>query len=67
MPTLEVYVGEDQLFPAGAALGFYGDAGWDDPIGLGEFNGRTFVTDPGGAAQQFECSNCKLLATGSWS
>ena len=67
MPTLEVYVGEDQVLPAGAALGFYGDDGWNDPIGLGEFNGRTFVTDPGGASENFECNNCKLLATGSWS
>lgn len=67
MADLEVYVGEDQLLPAGAALGFYGGGGWDDPIALNQFNGRVFVTDPSGVTENFECNNCKLLATGSWS
>lgn len=67
MALISVWVSEDFELPEGSGLGFYGDAGFDDPVTLGQFQGRTFVTDASGAVQGFECNNTKLYAGGSFS
>lgn len=58
---INFYAGEnfdiDNL--AGSGLGFYGSAGFGTSIPVGEFNGRTFITDSTGTSQGPETDNCK--------
>ena len=65
--TISVWVSEDFDFPTASGLGFYGDLGFATPVALGEFQGRTFVTNPAGSVEGFECNNTKLCQTGGWS
>lgn len=59
MATLQIYTGEDTLLPSTSGLGFFGDDGFGSPIALGEYNGRTFVTNASGSSENFECNNNK--------
>jgi hypothetical protein len=63
MADLNLYVGEDQIVPNGSGIGFYGDDGFGDPIPIGDFNGRTFVTDASGTIHGFEANNNKRLSS----
>lgn len=68
MAEINVYIAEtDVKIDPGEALGFFGDDGFGDPINLGEYNGRTFITTPGGGTESEECDNCKLTVAGAWS
>jgi hypothetical protein len=67
MDSISVWVSEDFELPEGSGLSFYGDAGFDAPVPLGQFQGRTFMTDASGVWQGFECNNCKLYGGGSFS
>ncbi len=59
MAEIRLYVGEDQVLPSSSGLGFYGNNGFADPVAVGDFNGRTFVTNVGGDTEGFECNNNK--------
>lgn len=61
--SISIYVGEDQLLPSSSGLGFYGNDGFNAPILIGEYNGRTFVTNQSGTIQDFECNNNKKIST----
>ena len=63
MAQADIYLGEDFLLTAGLGVGFFGEAGFGAPIVVGEFNGRTFVTDASGATEGFEANNNKRLTT----
>ena len=68
MAEINIFIAEtDAKIETGQALGFFGDDGFGDPIDLGSYNGRTFITDPNGVSQSEECDNCKLTIAGSWS
>ena len=68
MAEINIYIAEtDTKIESGEALGFFGDDGFGDPIPLNEYNGRTFITVPGGGTQGTEGDNCKLTTIGSWS
>jgi hypothetical protein len=67
MAAISIWVSEDFELPEGSGLGFYGDAGFDAPVPLGQFQGRTFVTNSSGTVEGFECNNTKLYAGGSFS
>ncbi len=67
MPSIDIYVAETRTkISSSQALGFYGDDGFGDPIELGEYNGRTFLTNSAGTSQGIECDNCKLTGDGAW-
>lgn len=59
MATLELYAGEDTLVSTGYGLGFFGDDGFGTAVGVGDYNGHTFVTNASGTFQGFECNNNK--------
>jgi len=61
MAEIRLYAGEDQLLPSSSGLGFYGDSGFTDPVAVGSFNGRTFVTNVNGNVEGFECNNNKRI------
>lgn len=61
--SISIYVGEDQLLPSSSGLGFYGNDGFGAPILIGEYNGRTFVTNQNGIIEGFECNNNKKIST----
>jgi len=61
--SVSIYVGEDQLLISTSGLGFYGNARFNDPILIGEYNGRMFVTNSSGTVEGFECNNNKYLNT----
>lgn len=61
MASLSIYLGEDQLLPDGFGIGFFGDDGFGAPVLIGEFQGRTFVTDASGIVENFEVNNNKRL------
>jgi hypothetical protein len=64
MATLSVHTAEtDVTIGTGEALGFFGSDSFGDPIAIGEYNGRTFITTPSGTTQYEECDNCKYLNT----
>lgn len=52
----DVYIGTDE------SLGFFGPDGFGDPLSLGEFNGRTFITNSSGSVSYVECDNCKKVS-----
>lgn len=47
---------------SGSGLGFYGDAGFGASVRVGEYNGRTFITDSTGSTQGAEVSSVKYLS-----
>ena len=59
MPSLSLYAGEDTLVSVGSGLGFFGNNGFNAPVSIGSYNGRTFVTNSSGTVQGFECNNNK--------
>ncbi len=66
MATLSIFLGEDQILPTGSGIGFFGDGGFDFPIQIGEFNGRSFVTNTSGTLAGFEVNNIKYFAGPGW-
>jgi len=65
MATLNLYAGENTLLPTSSGLGFFGSSGFGSPIAIGEYNGRTFVTNDDGTVEGFECNNNKYLSPSS--
>ncbi len=64
MAQIDMHIAEtDVKIDTGEALGFFGPDGFADPLSLGEFNGRTFVTNPSGSTSFEECDNCKRVST----
>jgi len=50
---------------SGSGLGFYGDAGFGASVRVGEWQGRTFITNANGTTQGPEVDNVKYLNAGS--
>jgi hypothetical protein len=50
---------------AGSGLGFYGDAGFGASVKVGDWQGRTFITNGAGTTQGPEVDNVKYLNAGS--
>lgn len=50
---------EFSLMGPGSGLGFFGDDGFGDSVAVGEYQGRTYVTDGNGIIQGPECNNVK--------
>lgn len=50
---------------AGSGLGFYGDAGFGASVKVGDWQGRTFITNGAGTTQGPEVDNVKYLNLGS--
>lgn len=50
---------------AGSGQGFYGDDGFGASVRVGEYQGRTFITNGAGTTQGPECDNVKYLNGGS--
>jgi hypothetical protein len=50
---------------AGSGLGFFGDAGFGASVKVGEYQGRTFITNGAGTTQGPEADNVKYLNAGS--
>jgi len=68
MAEINIFVAEtDTKIESGEALGFFGDDGFGDPMGLNTYNGRSFIVSSDGSTPGAECDNCKLTTTGSWS
>jgi hypothetical protein len=64
MSEINVYYAEtDVKINTGEALGFFGSDGFGDPLSLGEYNGRTFVTTINGSTQYEECDNCRKTSS----
>ncbi len=64
MSEIDMYIAETDIkIDTGEALGFFGPAGFGDPLSLGEFNGRTFATTPNGATEYEECDNCRRISS----
>ena len=67
--SVDFYVGdgfgEYNLNLGGSGLGFYGDGGWGYSIEVGQYNGRTFVTDGNGVVHGGEGQNIKYFAPNS--
>lgn len=59
MATLDMYAGENTLVPTSYGLGFFGDDGFGAAVGIGVYNGHTFVTNASGTSENFECNNNK--------
>lgn len=62
MADLKLYAGEDTVIPVGFGLGFFGNDGFSTPVTVGEYQGRTFITNASGTSENFECNNNKYLA-----
>jgi hypothetical protein len=50
---------------AGSGLGFYGDLGFGASVQVGQYQGRTFITNSTGTVAGPECDNVKYLNAGS--
>ncbi len=50
---------------AGSGLGFYGDAGFGASVQVGQYQGRTYITNAAGTAQGPEVDNIKWSHPGS--
>lgn len=50
---------------SGSGLGFYGDSGFGASVRVGEWQGRTFITNSTGTSQGPEVDNVKYLNAGS--
>ncbi len=66
MATMTLYAGEDQILVSPSGVSFYGPGGFNQPIKLGEFNDRTFLTNAVGNVQGFEANNNKYFAGPGW-
>jgi len=60
--SLSIYVGEDQLLPSTSGIGFFGEDGFGSPVLIGEYQGRTFVTNSSGTIEGFECNNNRFVS-----
>lgn len=68
MATLSIYAGEDfniAAFDLGSGLGFYGDSGFGAVLTVGQWNGRTYITNAAGNVQGPEIDNVKYLDSAS--
>lgn len=64
MAEIKIYIAEtDVSIGVGETLGFFGPNSFGDPLSVGEFNGRTFITDVNGATQFVECDNCRKISS----
>lgn len=60
MASIEFYAGNNGIVNlAGSGLGFYGDNGFGYSIAVGNYNGRTYITDSTGTAMGPETTNAK--------
>lgn len=59
MATFNLYAGEDRLVQNTSGLGFFGNNGFGAPVVVGEYQGRTFVTNSIGTVEGIECNNNK--------
>jgi hypothetical protein len=61
--TISFWAGADiaVVDMAGSGLGFYGDAGFGASVQVGQWQGRTFITNANGTAQGPEVDNTKYL------
>lgn len=50
---------------SGSGLGFYGDSGFGASVRVGEWQGRTYITNGNGTTQGPEADNVKYLNAGS--
>jgi hypothetical protein len=64
-PTIGFYAGTDFNVNdlAGSGLGFFGDSGFGASVQVGQWQGRTFITNGNGTVQGPECDNCKYLSS----
>jgi len=67
MAQISIWGADDFEIPSASGLGFFGDAGFGQPVPLRSFPGHTFVVTPNGQNQGFEINNCKLYGGGSFS
>jgi len=61
MAELSLYAGEDQVVTESLGLGFFGDD-FGDPVAIGDFPSRTFVTNAAGDTFSFEANNNKKIS-----
>lgn len=64
MASLKFLVGGNEI-GAGSGLAFFGDEGFGRSVRVGEWQGRTYVSNGGGTAQGVEAPNTKYLNSGS--
>jgi hypothetical protein len=50
---------------SGSGIAFYGDSGFNASVRVGEYQGRTFISNSAGTTQGPECDNVKFLSAGS--
>jgi hypothetical protein len=60
MADISIWINNQTSLAVGSGIGFYGDSGFGSPVGIGSFQGRTFITDPSGLTNGIECNNNKL-------
>jgi len=68
MASLDFYIntGADFSITSGpSGLGFFGSSGFGSSVAVGQWQGRTFVTDGNGVVQGPEAMNVKYLNAGS--
>lgn len=67
MPTISFLAGNGFTIQdlAASGLGFYGDAGFGASVKVGEWQGRTYITNGAGTSQGPEVDNVKYLNAGS--
>ena len=66
--AISFIVGQNETaLGSGDAIGFYGDNGFGDPIGLNSNQGRMFITTSRGIVQGLEIDNCKMVDVIPWS
>lgn len=65
--AINFYAGENFAIQSlsGSGLGFYGDDGFGASVRVGEWQGRTFITNGTGTTQGPEADNIKFLNAGS--
>lgn len=62
MAEINFYIqtaGDFNLMGAGSGLGFFGDGGFNASVAVGEYQGRTYVTDANGVIEGPEANNVK--------
>lgn len=67
MPTISFFAGENFSIDniSNSGLGFFGDNGFGASVLVGNFNGRTFITNGAGTTQGAEVDNIKYHDAGS--
>jgi hypothetical protein len=65
--TISFIVGSDFVVNdlSGSGIGFYGDSGFGASVRVGEYQGRSFITNSTGTSQGAEIDNVKYLNAGS--